>query len=422
MKSLVFLVSVLLLLPLAAFGTSQPEKAPGPKELVFSMEIGSDKEVRQPFFAQLVKDYMTKNPGVNIKFEPVLGDYDEYITKLLVSLRGGVGPDIFTTTGSTLLKFAETGMLVPGNPAVEAFVKKEALNEGVLLSATGRDGKIYGIPWRGDWPALFYNVAMYGAAGIGKPPANWEELVSSAQKLTKKDAQGNVQVAGFFLRKSGAKLGTFEKWYPFFTAAGGRLYNAAGTQCTVNGPEGREALQFYVDLMHKYGVDSFKLPQGDTNGFISGNVAQYIREPGNIARFRTAAPNLRFGTAVIPSAKATARGIANIDSAVVTKNSKHPDTAWDFLLWMSSAEVATRRDKTLFLQPLLKSVAQDQFFKDSSQLAPFLKQEADVFPLHPSSFDIENALGKAVETALQQTQSVQAALDEAAKAVDGLLK
>ena len=405
--------------PTAVPPTARP---PEPVTLVFTTEMGTAKEQREALLKQLCQEYMAKHPHVTIKLEPAMGDYEEYVTKLLVDLKSGVGPDIFTTTGSTLIKFAETGTLTVAPPEVEAYVKKEALNEAVLGSVTGRDGKVYGIPWMGDWPALFYNVEMYEKAGISKPPATWEELVDAAKKLTRRDAKGNITVAGFFVRKSGGKLGIFEKWYPFFSAAGGKLFNDSMTQAAFASPEGVEALQFYVDLIHTHKVDSFEAAQGDTNGFIGGSVAQYLREPGNIARFKTEAPNLRFGTALIPSHKVTGKGIANIDAIVVTKAAKNAQAAWDFVLWLSSPEVALRRDKALFRQPLFKSVAEDPFFKSDAQLQPFLKQEAHIFPLHPKSYEIESAIGKYVEMALQKQMTPQQALEAAAKEVNALLK
>lgn len=414
--------------PTNAVAAGQPTTVPPtakpaqPITLVVAIEIGSQTNERQALFDALFKEYMAKNPNVTIKFEPVVSDYDQYITKLLVDLKSGTGPDIFTTTGSTLLKFAETGTLLAAPAEVEAYVKKEALNEAVLSSVTGRDGKVYGIPWMGDWPALFYNKDMYTKAGITKVPTTWEELLDAAKKLTVLDSKGNITTAGFFVRKTGAQLGIFEKWYPFFSANGGKIFDDKMTKCTVNSPEGVEALQFYVDLIHVAKVDSFEAAQGDTKGFISGNVAQYIRESSNIVRFQNEAPNLKFGTALIPNRKATGKGIANIDSIVVTKASKNPQAAWDFLMWLSSPEIATRRDKTLFRQPLFKAVSQDPFYKENELIQPFLAQEAHIFPLHPKSYDMETAIGKYVEQALHKQMTPKQALDAAAKEVDALLK
>jgi ABC-type glycerol-3-phosphate transport system substrate-binding protein len=393
-----------------------------PVTLVVTFEVGGAAEQREAFLNEMFQTYMEEHPNVTIEFQPFIGDYEEYVTKLLVDLRGGVGPDIFSTTGSTLLQFAETGAILQAPPEAVDFIQQEALNASVSGSVAGRDGQYYGLPWKGDWPAFFYNKAMYEAAGISQPPANWDELAETAQKLTQRDEQGNLVVAGFFVRKTGAQLGIFEKWYPFFTAAGGQLFNDDMTEATFNSPEGIEALQFYVDLLHTYEVDSSEAPEGDSNGFIAGNVAQYIREPGNITRFQETAPDLAFGTALIPSHRAPARGIANIDALVVTKASQHPQEAWDLLLWLSSPEVSTPFAKEFFLQPIFKSVAADPFFQDNELIQPFLEQEADVFPFHPRSFEIETAIGRYIEQALFQAITPEEALNQAAEEVNALLQ
>jgi len=416
--------SILLLLTMAALVVTGcgPIGTKGAVTLTFSMEIGTNPEQTQAYYTDLFKQYMEKHPNITIKFEPFIGDYDEYVTKLLVNLKAGTGPDIFTTTGSTLVKFAKTGTLAAAPPEVVSYIKKEALNQAVQDAVTGQDGKVYGLPWTGDWPALFYNIDMFQRAGIANPPTNWQELRQAAEKLTKYDDKGNMLIAGFFVRKSGAQLGIFEKWYPFFTAAGGKLFDDKMTQAMFNSPEGVEALQFYADLVNTYKVDSFKAPQGDTKGFLGGQVAMYIREPGNIARFKSEAPNMKFGTALIPGHKTTAKSIANIDAAVVPKASKNQKAAWDLLMWLSSPEISTDRYKTLVRQPLFKSAAQDPFFRDDKLMQPFMKQEAHSVPSHAKSYEIETAIGKYVEMVLQQKMGAKEALDAAAKEVNELLK
>jgi len=347
---------------------------------------------------------------------------DEYNTKLLVDLNAGIGPDIFAPTESTLIKFIRAKSIVPVPANVGEFVKAQAMNKGVLDAVSGPDGTIYGIPYFGDWPAMFYNADMYKEAGISRPPATWDELVDTARKLTKRDAAGSVAVSGFFVRKSGAQLGTFEKWYPFFAANGGRLFDAGMTKSIFNSPEGVQALQFYVDLMYTHKVDSFDAPKGDTDGFIGGNVAQYIREPDNIAAFQSEAPSLRFGTAVIPNGKAKARGMATITPIVVSSGSKNQRAAFDLLMWLSSSAIDARRCQALQMQPVLKSTAAASFYKENALLQPFLQQEADIFPFHLKSHEMEIVIGKYVETALHRGMTPKEALDQAAKEVDELLR
>ena len=242
-KSLLLVVVLLVVLsgcvapaPTAAPAAQAPTTAPAatsapaattaaPVNLDYAMHIGAAIEQAQKFYTDLFTEYMAAHPNVKVTFNPTIGAMvqDEYNTKLLVDLKAGTGPCIITPTESTLIKFIKAKLVEPVPDNVAEFVKANAINQAVLDAVTGPDGKIYGIPYLGDWPAMFYNTDMFQAAGIANPPTNWQELVDDAKKLTKTDAQGNITTAGFFVRKSGAQLGTFEKWYPFFTGNGGKL-------------------------------------------------------------------------------------------------------------------------------------------------------------------------------------------------------
>ena len=75
----------------------------------------------------------------------------------------------------------------------------------MLNSQTG--GKTWGIPFQRSTIVLYWNKEAFKEAGLdpNKPPATWAEQVEYAQKLTKRDAGGNVTqwgVAGAVVRAS----------------------------------------------------------------------------------------------------------------------------------------------------------------------------------------------------------------------------
>ena len=61
------------------------------------------------------------------------------------------------------------------------------------------DGEIYGYPIRANSIQLVYNKKMFREAGLDpeKPPKTFEELAEYAEKLTKRDDNGNVLVYGY---------------------------------------------------------------------------------------------------------------------------------------------------------------------------------------------------------------------------------
>ena len=62
----------------------------------------------------------------------------------------------------------------------------------MMNSRTG--GKTWGIPFQRSTIVLYWNKELFKEAGLDpeKGPANWDQMVEYAKKLTKTDASGNV--------------------------------------------------------------------------------------------------------------------------------------------------------------------------------------------------------------------------------------
>src|SRR5699024_7661614 len=92
---------------------------------------------------------------------------------------------------------------------------------------------------------LYYNTAMFDAAGIPAPPATWDELVESGLALTDDDTSG--------LMLGGHGFGSFTFW-PFAFQNQATLINDEGTAFEFGDDAGREAWSFYCDLYLTHGI------------------------------------------------------------------------------------------------------------------------------------------------------------------------
>ena len=77
-------------------------------------------------------------------------------------------------------------------------------------SQTG--GKTWGVPFQRSTIVLYWNKEPSRKPGLdpNKPPANWDEMVEYAQKLTKRDASGNVTQWGVQIPSSGFPYWLFQ--------------------------------------------------------------------------------------------------------------------------------------------------------------------------------------------------------------------
>src|SRR3546814_9360777 len=118
-------------------------------------------------------------------------------------------------------------------------------------SQTG--GKTWGIPFQRSTIVMYWNKEAFQEAGLDPetPPQTWNELVEYGQKLTKRDASGNVARWGVQIPSSGFPYWLFQA---LTTQNDVRLMNAEGTQTFYDDPKVVEALQFWVDLSQKHKI------------------------------------------------------------------------------------------------------------------------------------------------------------------------
>ncbi|HEX6971455.1 MAG TPA: extracellular solute-binding protein, partial [Limnochordia bacterium] len=65
------------------------------------------------------------------------------------------------------------------------------------LALTTYDGQVLGIPTENQIDALLWNKQIFAEAGIGSPPTTWSELAAIAPRLTRRNAEGQIERIGF---------------------------------------------------------------------------------------------------------------------------------------------------------------------------------------------------------------------------------
>jgi len=216
-------------------------------------------------------------------------------TRFLVSVAGGMPPDVIVFDRFAVTEWAARGAFYPLDKFLEsekASTDPDAIhaadfydscwNEVVYRDPlTGNQG-VYGIPEKVDNRALFYNKDLLKRAGYvdekgeARPPKTWEELHDMAVKLTEKDAQGRIIRLGFAPNYGNSWL------YIYAWMNGGQFISPDGKRCTLNDPRIVEALEWMTKMYDDVGgvekVRAFEsnLQGGDLDPFITGKVAMKI--------------------------------------------------------------------------------------------------------------------------------------------------
>jgi multiple sugar transport system substrate-binding protein len=345
---------IALILPLAGCGgKGRPGQPAGPsgkvKISLFTWTRPGELALNQ----KLCQEFTAQNPGIDV--EVVNEPGDRAMDKLQTMIAAGNPPDVMSIHGAFFMPLAAKGALLDLDTMIRDDPKFDLQDFYPSLVATCRyQSKLFSLPRYTSVYVLFYNRDLFDAAGLKYPDNNWtwDDYLAAAKKLTVNSADPDKSRMGCVIDFWGARI------YPWVWAAGGEILDKSGKRCLLDTPESQQALQFLVDLRHKWNV----CPP-TTQAEKRQNIAMFTN--GKVAMFQTGAwdiqamqeaKTLRWDIAPLPKKKqhATLLGTENYAIAAATK---HPKEAWElfkFLLGPHAQEVmGTQLEK----QPSRQSVA-----------------------------------------------------------------
>ncbi|OIO90630.1 MAG: hypothetical protein AUK03_12650 [Anaerolineae bacterium CG2_30_64_16] len=311
---------------------------------------------------QMVADaFMKEHP--EIKIETWNQPWDDYFTKIQALWASGdpqTVPDIAFLWPTP--KYAAEGVLENLDPYIQKSVYD--LNDywpGLLESAK-YNGSVYGFPRDIEVNVLYYNKALFDAAGVKYPDENWtwDDLQAAAEKLTVKDTSGKVTQYALGMENSWK----YDKWV---NQNGGAILDDLRnpSKCMLTDPKSVEAVAFFAGLInHGYAMRDADLNQagGDAGAFQSGLAAMIIQNTSRVSAFNKA--NMNYDVSVVPIPQGGTRWNAAGGAAwVMSAKSGNKDAAWTFLQWLQSTnggeKLYTERGEIF---PALQSTANSSAF------------------------------------------------------------
>jgi multiple sugar transport system substrate-binding protein len=323
--------------PAAAEPTKAPAAAakPFPTEPVTISIWGGFPEI-QPVYEAAAAEYKKLHPNVTVTvLTAALRDFEQ---KMAATIPADSAGDILEANPFAIQKFIVADLLPPVPDDLVQWMTAEGRYNEALVKNNLYNGKYYGVPYLVGRHAIYYNTDMFAAAGLpAEGPKTMDDLRNYAKKLAKYDAAGNLTTSGISLRLSGAGSGIAEKFWMYLYPMGGSLVEQTKSgkwHNNYNNEAGLNTLQWYLDIVYK---DKTNNPQitADTAGFSQGVAAMYARESSPIGAIAKNAPNLKYAT--VPMPKGVRWGdLANGENLYVSKNSKYPEVAWDFVKFLES--------------------------------------------------------------------------------------
>ena len=315
---------------------------------------------------KVIEKFEKAHPGVKIKFISVT--MDQFGPKIQAALAANNLPDVFYVSPEAIRTYVDNKKLLSLTPYVEG-AKKSGMNVNDIyenaLNKYRYDGKKVGT---GDlWAlpkdlgpfAFGYNKDLFKKAGIPLPdkdkPYTFAEFTDVCKKLTK-DVNGDGKMDQW-----GTGLNVRWSFIQFAWANGGDFLDASKTKVDIANPKFYEALQYWADHTLKDGITPTmgEAQSMDTyQRWLKGEIAFFPVAPWDLAAFK----NLSFEYDVIPwpvgkAGMKSATWVGSVGYGVAA-NTKHPELAAEFALYLSADKEAMEMMTDMDLQiPNLKSLA-----------------------------------------------------------------
>ncbi|MFG1613048.1 ABC transporter substrate-binding protein [Nonomuraea wenchangensis] len=296
--------------------------------------FSTDAEVKA--FEEAIATFNQKYPQITVK--ATKGVQDDQITQ---AIRGGNAPDVAASfTTDNVAQWCRSGAFQDLTPVIA----QDGIDLSVLPAAarsyTAFEGRQCTLPLLADAYGLYYNKALMKGH---EPPRTLSELADLAKKLTVRDADGTIKVAGFipsvqYYENSPSHLGPM---------VGAKWYNADGTSAIGSDPAWRELLTWQKELVDWYGHDKlekFRKSLGDEwsaeHPFHKGKVAMVLDGEWRNAMIALDAKGLDYGTAPLPVAddrpELYGSGFTAGTVIGVPKGAKHPQQAWELVKYLTT--------------------------------------------------------------------------------------
>jgi sorbitol/mannitol transport system substrate-binding protein len=338
-KKLAILAAGLLLLPAGCSGAGATGGGSGGSDdkTITALMVGNPQ---MEDIQKLTADNFTKQTGIKVKFT-ILPENElrDKVTQDVANQGGQY--DVATVGGYEVPIWAKNGWLqeLSDKANADAGYDTGDLLKPMVAALTADDGKMYGAPFYGESSFLMYNKDLFAAKGLTMPEhPTWDQVAQFAAKLNDK----SKGVAGICLR---GLPGWGELFAPLTTVVntfGGTWFEKDWTP-KVNAPEFKQATQFYVDLVKKYG-ESGAPQSGFTeclNTFGQGKAAMWYdatSAAGTLEDPKASKVAGHVGYVYAPVDKTQYSGWLWTWSWVMPKTTKKADSAWKFISWATSKD------------------------------------------------------------------------------------
>lgn len=206
-----------------------------------------------------------------------------YFEKLNIGLPAGSAPDIIALNVPSDIDYSKRGFLLDISDLFESGAIDLARYPEHTIAAHTIDGVLHGVPRDYDSIAVYYNKAIFDAAGEPYPTGDWtwEEFVAVAKRITRADE-------GIY----GTCVASYPNSvvYDMVYSNGGKAFDESGL-CVLNSAEAKDALKKLSDVIlveHASPTIEEQAEMSSGNRFLNGMVGMLFNGSWSMASYAEA--------------------------------------------------------------------------------------------------------------------------------------
>lgn len=306
---------------------------------------------------------LTNNKTFTIRYvEEPSASFDADFTEALAE---GKGPDLVILSQDQFWQERNKLIVIPYSSVSQNDFTSTFVSEGNLFAvSTG----IYALPLVLDPMVLYSNSDLLNAAAIAQPPQYWDEIYNYTDKLTQKDAAGNITQSTIALGGTGnipnakniLSLLMLQAGTPIADISNGALVSELQNSYGLTENPATSALDFYTQFSNSqkpfYSWNP-ALPDAQTD-FISGDSAFYLGLASELPILKAKNPNLNIGVTAVPQSRVSNKVITfgALYGIALAKSAVNPSAALTAALTLVSSASDASLAQTLALAPARRDV------------------------------------------------------------------
>src|SRR5262245_32320747 len=277
-----------------------------------------------------IHGFTATRPGVEIEWIDKKGP--ELPAFYQTQLAANTPPDVIDIQGALGLEYAGQGALVDLTQRLAAEPAIKSRYDADYLSNWEFEGKNYMVPYYVSKTLLFWNKTRFKEAGADKAPASFDEILAIAGKIKGGEKTGLLTLNFDWL------------YWPFMQMNGVDLLSKALKNTTFNNPQAAEVVAKLAEATKSGAINPISWTGRwvePNEAFATGNVGMLHAHAPAYFWIKGKGPWINsdtLGAAHVPGGWAT----PNSHGLGVSKGSKNPELAWDFVKYLTNDEISDK--------------------------------------------------------------------------------